>query len=154
MTVTSKSNNKGTNLFEYPNFDATLGGTFSEAVRIGSMRGNWERTGGNTFDYTFMGFAYDMFNMPVYIAKISGEVELIENCRYQKTTAIMAIFLPNMGRSRSKMSLTRKWCCRWARSTAIARRLVLLLLFPSNNQRTNSPRLRPGPLPRAHHALF
>jgi len=96
VTVTGKSNNKGTNLFEYPNFDATLGGTFSEAVRIGSMRGNWERTGGNTFDYTFMGFAYDMFNMPVYIAKISGEVELIENCRYQKTTAIMAIFLPNM----------------------------------------------------------
>jgi len=96
VTVTGKSNSEGTNLFEYPNFDATLGGTFSDAARIGSMRGNWKRTGGNTFDYTFMGFGYGASNMPLYIAKISGQVELIEDCQYQKTTAIMEVFFPNM----------------------------------------------------------
>lgn len=94
VTVTGKSNNEGTNLFEYPSFDATLG-VFGNAVRIGSMRGNWKRTGGNTFDYTFMGFGYDASNMPVYIAKISGQVELLEDCQYQKTTATMEVFLPN-----------------------------------------------------------
>ena len=96
VTVTGKSNNEGTNLFEYPTFDATLEGLFPEAARIGSMRGNWKRTGGNTFDYTFMGFAYNVVNMPVYIAKISGQVVLINNCQYQYTTAVIEVFLPDM----------------------------------------------------------
>jgi uncharacterized membrane protein YhdT len=94
VTVTGKSNSEGTNLFEYPSFDATLKGFFVDAVRIGNMRGNWKRTGGNTFDYTFMGFGYNAWNVPLYIAKISGQVELLEDCQYQKTTAIMEVFSP------------------------------------------------------------
>ncbi|MGI9236458.1 MAG: hypothetical protein ACR2QZ_03635 [Woeseiaceae bacterium] len=103
VSVMGKSNNKGTNHFEYPVFDPTLAilglndtPPFSDAVRIGSMRGNWKRTGGNTFDYTFMGFAFDASSMPVYIAKISGQVVLVERCRYQYTTAIMEVFRPWM----------------------------------------------------------
>jgi hypothetical protein len=103
VTVTGKSNNKGTNLFEYPVFDPSFAAfglneykPYSDAVRIGSMRGNWKRTGGNTFDYTFMGFAYDKDGMPAYIAKISGQVVLIENCQYQYTTATMDVFMPFM----------------------------------------------------------
>ena len=102
VTVTGKSNSEGTNLFEFPTFDPDFTGLtpnlngvpYSDAERIGSMRGNWKRTGGNTFDYTFMGFAYDENNMPVYIAKISGQVTLINNCEYQYTTALMEVFLP------------------------------------------------------------
>ena len=104
VTVTGKSNNEGTNLFEYPVFDPSFSAIpelagqepFMYAERIGSMRGNWKRTGGNTFDYTFMGFAYGESNMPVYIAKISGQVVLVENCQYQHTTAIMEVFLTFM----------------------------------------------------------
>lgn len=96
VTVTGKSNNEGANLFEFPSFDATLFGAFENAVRMGSMRGSWKRTGGNTFDYTFTGFAYDASNMPVYIAKVTGQIELIEDCQYQHTTAIMEVFWPNM----------------------------------------------------------
>ena len=95
VTVAGKSNNEGTNLFEYPNFDATLGGNFP-AERIGSMRGNWKRTGGNTFDYTFMGFGYNADGTAVYIAKVSGQVELILDCQYQKTTSVMEVFMPYM----------------------------------------------------------
>jgi hypothetical protein len=102
-TVAGKSSNEGTNHFEYPVFDPklTLLGLdqtppFSMADRIGSMRGNWKRTGGNTFDYTFMGFAFNTEGMPVYIAKISGQVELILDCQYQKTTAVMEVFTPDM----------------------------------------------------------
>lgn len=94
VTVTGKSNNEGTNLFEFPTFDATLMGNIPDAARIGSMRGNWVRTGGNTFDYTFMGFAYRADGMPVYIAKVSGAVDLIQDCQYQKTTALMEVYLP------------------------------------------------------------
>ena len=101
-TVTGKSNNEGTNNFEYATFNPDLTGLtpnandvpYSAAKRIGSMRGNWKRTGGNTFDYTFMGFAFDADNMPVYIAKISGQVTLINNCQYQYTTALMEVFKP------------------------------------------------------------
>jgi len=94
-----KSNNEGTNIFEYPTFDPTFGiedPPFSLAARIGNMRGNWKRTGGNTFDYTFMGFAFDASNMPVYIAKVSGQVTLFKKCQYQYTTAVMEVFLPSM----------------------------------------------------------
>ncbi len=103
VTVTGKSSNEGMNNFEYPVFDPSLTilgldetPPFSQAVRVGTMRGNWTRTGGNTFDYTFMGFALDESNMPVYIAKISGQVVLLENCQYQYTTAIMEVFRPWM----------------------------------------------------------
>jgi hypothetical protein len=103
VTVTGKSNKEGTNLFEFPVFDPkfTILGLqdtepFASADRIGNMRGNWKRTGGNTFDYTFMGFAYTDANMPAYIAKISGQVVLIEDCQYQYTTAVMEVFWPNM----------------------------------------------------------
>ena len=94
-----KSNNAGTNIFEFPSFDPTLGlsvAPFKDAVRIGSMRGNWKRTGGNTFDYTFMGFAFDASNVPVYIAKVSGQVTLFNDCQFQFTTALMDVFLPTM----------------------------------------------------------
>ncbi len=103
VTVTGKSNNRGTNHFEYPVFDPKLilfgyAGIepFASADRIGSMRGNWKRTGGNTFDYTFMGFAYTEANMPAYIAKISGQVVLMDDCQYQYTTALMEVFWPDM----------------------------------------------------------
>jgi len=103
VTVTGKSNNEGTNDFEFPVFDPGFTGSdlaliepFKSAERIGSMRGNWKRTGGNTFDYTFMGFAYNAFNMPAYIAKISGQVVLLEDCQFQYTTAVMEVFWPYM----------------------------------------------------------
>lgn len=103
VSVTGKSNNEGANNFEYPVFDPkfTMLGLeetepFASAVRIGTMRGNWVRTGGNTFDYTFMGFAYDEANMPAYISKISGLVVLIEDCQYQYTTALMEVYWPYM----------------------------------------------------------
>lgn len=98
-TVTGKSNNEGTNHFSYPNFDPTFGldvPPFSLAVSTTDFRGNWVRTGGNTFDYTFMGFALDAANAPVYIAKVSGQVALIDDCQYQYITAVMEVFLPSM----------------------------------------------------------
>ena len=97
-----KSNNEGTNIFEFPTFNPKISPElaaiepFASAERLGNMRGNWKRTGGNTFDYTFMGFAFDASNVPVYIAKVSGQVTLFNKCQYQYTTAVMEVFLPDM----------------------------------------------------------
>lgn len=96
ITVTGKSANEGENNIEYPNFDATLGGNFPNAVSLSSSRGVWKRTGGNTFDYKFTGYAIDEFRMPVYIATVSGVAKTIEDCSYEYITATIDVFLPTM----------------------------------------------------------
>jgi hypothetical protein len=105
-TVTGKSEKGGTNNFEYPVFDPSFSNRpdlelddvepFASAVSISSLRGNWKRVGKNRFAYTFMGFAFDEFGMPVYIAKVSGHTEIINDCQYQYVTATMEVFLPWM----------------------------------------------------------
>ena len=96
LTVGGKSNNKGTNNLEFPNFDATLEGMVPIATRISNLRGSWKRTGGNTFDYTFMGYAVDADNNPVYIAKISGHVTLFDDCQSEHITSYMELFMPDV----------------------------------------------------------
>jgi len=95
VTVTGKSSDHGTNNLEYPTFDLTLG-IFPAAVRLSTLRGAWERTGGNTFAYTFMGFAVDEFNLPVWIGKVSGTVTLSADCNFETITATMEVFGPDM----------------------------------------------------------
>ena len=96
VTATGKSADHGTNNLEFPVFDATLNGSFPDAVSLSSMRGAWYRTSGNTFNYSFMGFALDAVNMPVYVGKVSGTVTLSENCTFETITADMYIYLPGM----------------------------------------------------------
>lgn len=102
VTVTGKSELKGTNHFEFPNFDPSFQDIpefqdlepFVSAKYIGSMRGNWKRIDKRRFAYTFMGFAFDEFGIPVYIGKVSGETEVFADCRYQRVTAVMDVYLP------------------------------------------------------------
>jgi hypothetical protein len=105
-TVMGKSEKMGTNTFEFPVFDPSFSNVpdlglsnippFASAVSIGSLRGDWKRVAKNRFAYTFMGFAFDEFGMPVYIAKVSGHVEIINDCQYQYITATMEVFLPGV----------------------------------------------------------
>lgn len=97
-TVIGKSNNEGVNVIEFPNYDPTLGiplPPFKDAVLISNSRGNWVRTGGNTFDYTFTGFALDAENEPVYISKISGQVTIYGDCQFQYITAYLEAYAPD-----------------------------------------------------------
>lgn len=96
-TVTGQSANKGVNAIEWPDFDPTLGlafPPFSDAHHINNMRGVWERTGGKTFVYSFTGFAYDEFNVRVYIAKVSGDVTMSDDCQFEYITAYLEVFAP------------------------------------------------------------
>jgi hypothetical protein len=94
INVHGKSNNQGTNDLEYPTFDPTLNGAFP-AVRLSSLRGVWKRTGGNTFDYSFMGIAVDGADLPVWIGRVSGSIELSSDCNSEKITAGLDIYLPD-----------------------------------------------------------
>ena len=101
-TVTGNSEKYGTNLFEFPTFDPSFSNVpelvgkepFASADYIGSMRGNWKRIGKSHFKYTFMGLAFDAFDNPVYIAKVSGHTQLFNKCQYQYVTAVMKVYLP------------------------------------------------------------
>jgi hypothetical protein len=97
VSVTGMSSNKGLNVIEWPDFDATLGldfPPFDQAHHISNMRGVWERTGGKTFNYSFTGFAYNDSNERVYIATVSGHVTLVDDCNYEYITAYMEVFAP------------------------------------------------------------
>jgi hypothetical protein len=97
VTVEGKSHDAGTNNLEFPTFDPTLGiqtPPFSAAVRISTLRGAWERTGRNTFAYSFMGFGLDSSNHPVYIAKVNGTIELSGDCGTEAITASMSVYFP------------------------------------------------------------
>jgi hypothetical protein len=95
VTVEGKSHLSGTNNLEYPTFDPTLGGAFP-AVRISTLRGIWERTGRNTFAYSFTGFGLDAVNSPVYISKVNGTIKLSRDCRTETITASLSVYLPSV----------------------------------------------------------
>lgn len=95
VTVAGKSANEGTNNLEYPNFDPTFGGMFPTAARLSTLRGAWERTGGNTFAYTMIGIAVDEFNVPVWIGKLSGDTTLSSDCKSEFITATLEVFAPD-----------------------------------------------------------
>jgi len=96
VTVAGQASNGGTNNLEYPVFDPTLGDNFPTAVRLSTLRGAWERTGGNTFAYSFMGIALDSDNMPVWIGKVSGNIRLSDDCGTEAITAELAVYFPSV----------------------------------------------------------
>jgi hypothetical protein len=95
VTVEGKSHDTGTNNLEFPTFDPTLGGK-AGAVRISTLRGAWERTGRNTFVYSFTGFGLDNANLIAYIATVSGTIRLSRDCRTETINASMALYAPNV----------------------------------------------------------
>lgn len=65
-----------------------------EAVKGSHDRGVWKRTGGRTFEYSFVGTAVNSSGAIVWIRKISGTITMIDDCKTEKITAVMGIYLP------------------------------------------------------------
>lgn len=93
-TSDGQSSNEGTMSVENPGFGMTLYGLFPDAVGGSIDRGVWKRTGGKTFKYSLMGTAVDSNSAIVWIRKISGTVTMFDDCRTEKITAVMAVYLP------------------------------------------------------------
>ena len=96
VTVAGQSSNGGTNNLEYPGYDTTLGGAFPAAVRLSTLRGAWQRTGGNTFAYTMTGIAVDANNLPVWFGKLTGNITLSSDCATETITGRLDVFVPGM----------------------------------------------------------
>ena len=84
----------GTANVELPKFDPTLGGAFPTAVKNTSARGMWERTGGNTFAFTEIGYGLDATGNVLWIAKNSGLKTLTEDCNLMTVEGTFAVFSP------------------------------------------------------------
>lgn len=95
VTATGKSANGGTNALEYPTFDATLNNNFPTAARVSTLRGAWERTGGNTFAYAMTGIAVADDGTPVWVGKLSGDIVLSPDCKSEYITATLEVFAPS-----------------------------------------------------------
>lgn len=94
VTAEGKSANAGTNNLEYPTFDPTLGGMFLDAARVSTLRGAWERVGGNEFVYTMTGMAVTDTGIPVWVGKLSGTIVLSADCNSETITATLEVFHP------------------------------------------------------------
>jgi hypothetical protein len=95
-TYDGKSESSGTSDGEFPALDPTLYGAFPTAVKTTSLRGEWKRTGGNTFAYTLIVLALDDTNQTVGLAKFTGGKVLEEDCTRMVVTVQMEIYAPNM----------------------------------------------------------
>lgn len=94
-TYNGLSASSGTIIEELPGFDATFGGRFPAAVTLTSLRGVWERTGGNTFVYTQVGYALDAAGNIVWIGKNSGNKTLTEDCNLMTIKSTLEVFSPD-----------------------------------------------------------
>lgn len=106
VSVTGQNSSHGTNNLEYPTFDPTLAflqgvlgeeypSQFLEAKRLSTLRGVWQRTGGKTFTYSFMGMAVDEANVPVWFGRLTGNIALSDDCKTEYITAWMDVYLPD-----------------------------------------------------------
>jgi hypothetical protein len=93
-TSHGQSSNEGTISVENPGFGLTLYGLFPDAVAGSIDRGVWKRSGGKTFKYSLMGTAVDSSGAIVWIRKISGTITMLDDCKNEKITAVMAVYLP------------------------------------------------------------
>lgn len=65
---------------------------YPTAVRVTTDRGNWMRTGYNTFAYTMTGFGLDAFGVPLYVATGNGDITLSDDCNRAVITAVAKVF--------------------------------------------------------------
>jgi len=69
---------------------------FPGATAVTELRGVWEKTGGNTYEWTAIGFPYDATATTLVIAKLSGKDTIGEDCNtLYATDIVMEIFLPD-----------------------------------------------------------
>jgi hypothetical protein len=97
VTDIGESASSGTFIGELfgPNSDPKLGGMFPDGARISTLRGMWERTGGNAFAFTQIWYGLDAEAKLLWIGKNSGIVTMSKDCNQQNITgSTFEIFLP------------------------------------------------------------
>lgn len=93
VTATGRSDHHGVNVLEFPTFDFTFGGAFSDVVDVSANRGVWRRLSGNRFAYSFSAIAVDANHNLVYTARVGGTSTISDNCMFETITAYLEIFV-------------------------------------------------------------
>jgi len=69
---------------------------FPGATSVTELRGVWEKTGENTFEWTVIGFPYDATAATVVLARLSGRNIINEGCDSEIVqNVVMEVFLPD-----------------------------------------------------------
>jgi len=89
------SNANGSITITYPAMDATLFGTFTEAVRISSFQGTWERRGGQSYAYSTVAIAVDGLGNTLWVGKLYGTETMQPGCDVELVTAKFAAYAPD-----------------------------------------------------------
>ncbi len=103
-TTTGQSSSSGTMVTDVPHWPnitlmplppQTGDPAFPNAVRMTPLRGVWERTGGNTFAFTQVGWALDAKGDAVYVVRNSGSGIVTEGCNTETIKSSLQFFLPD-----------------------------------------------------------
>lgn len=93
VTSTGQSANHGTAVLEYKTFKSTMFG-LPQPHDMSADRGVWTRLGGNRFAYSFMAIAVNEANDILYLARVSGEITISDDCMSEEISALLEIFYP------------------------------------------------------------
>jgi hypothetical protein len=75
--------------------DATMFGTFKDAVRISSFQGTWARKGGGKFAYTTVAISVDALGNTLWVGKLEGTETMQPGCNQELVTAKFSAYLPD-----------------------------------------------------------
>jgi len=93
-TYNGMSANFGTIIEELPGFDMTFGGTYPDVVEGTTLRGTWQRTGGNTFVFTQLAYGLDAVGNIIYKVKNSGTKTLSDDCNSMEVLSTIEFYGP------------------------------------------------------------
>jgi hypothetical protein len=93
-TVTGQSSSGGPMWLEAVNPGLGLDALFPTVTGATHDHGAWERTGGNTFKYSFMAMATDSDKAIVFIGKSHGTITMLDDCNTERVTLLYSVYLP------------------------------------------------------------
>ena len=89
------SQSYGSIVITYPAMDATLFGTFQDAVRVSSFQGTWARKGGGKFAYSTVAIAVDALGNTLWVGKLEGTETMQPGCDTELVTAKFSAYWPD-----------------------------------------------------------
>ncbi len=89
-TFNGESSHSGTMVTMVPLWPEEL----PPGVKVTDLRGNWERTGGNTFKFTQVGWGVNGSGDAVLVFRNSGTTTLSENCSVSRVESTMEALSP------------------------------------------------------------
>ena len=72
--------------------DPTLGGMFTDAVRVTNGYGVWKKVNKHTYQYTWIAYGFDQDGMVIYKARASGTESMVD-CDHIAVTYVMELWL-------------------------------------------------------------